>query len=357
MAEFKIGDKVVRKEPFRYGGWELDCAMNDHAVDGVFQVEALRPLTGRITLIGLPGGWDESSFRLATGLEEHQNSALSAEDRLRESDAHIECLRELLDIERRKVDELQAEVARCCGTVADKAAMEGKIANLLTLNNNLSERLEAANDLLNTQIDKHPDDTAVRVFGGHMKAKLRECRGRGKGGWEDPSQCPTEYLAQLLVDELAKGADPIDVANYCMMLYQRGVRNLTDLDCTTIIELRRELAEVEDQRDGALVAAKSLGEALRVAREEVRWARFARTHLSGICDALFNSTSDIDMPHTISQLRLLAQMCEDHGNGADAALAYNAAQVVELTAKTLSALYEVQDYIPCRFPPMEGPLA
>ena len=356
MAEFNVGALVVRKESYRYGTWERECALNDRSTDDIFTVDASMELSGRVGLVGLPGSWDASCFRLATSLEEHQDSALSAEDRLRESDAHIECLRELLDIEKRRVSGLQAEVARCCGTVADKAVMEDKIAKLLKLNNELSDKLYEANEQLG-RTARHSDDIAVDVFGRHMKAKLRECRGRGKGGWEDPSQCPTEYLGQLLVDELAKGGDPIDVANYCMMLYQRGVHDITDLDCNQILELRRELAEVEDQRDAAVAAAKALGEDLRIAREEVRWARFARTHLGGIGDALFNSTSDIDMPHTVSQLRLLAQMCEDNGNGADAALAYNAAQVVELTAKTLSALYEVQDYIPCRFPPMEGPLA
>lgn len=139
MAEFKIGDKVVRKESLIYGGWELDCARNDRAVSEVFTVSGV--WGDLLQLDGLPGHWKNDCFRPATGLEEHQNSALSAEERLRESDAHIECLRELLDIEKRRVSELQAEVSRCCGTVADKAAMEEKVAKLLSLNNELSDRV------------------------------------------------------------------------------------------------------------------------------------------------------------------------------------------------------------------------
>lgn len=255
MAEFKIGDKVVREKHYQYGQWEIECARNDVAVDAVFEVAHVLPDDIRVK--GLPWEWDASCFRLATGLEEHQDSALPAEDRLRESDAHIECLRDLLAVEKQKVAELQDEVSRCCGTVADKAAMEEKVAKLLSLNNDLSDKV----------------------------------------------------------------------------------------------------SELADQRNVAVAAAKSLGQDLRVARKEARWARFAKGHLSGLCDALFAATADIDLHHVAPQLYLLAQMCEEQGNGADAALAYNAAQVVELTAMTLASLDEVQEYAPSHFPPMEGPLA
>lgn len=142
MAEFKIGDKVVRHDVFQAGEWSLFCARTGHADNAVFSV-----IQGNDSFIQVaPDGfwWDSSCFRTATGLEEHQGASLSAEDRLRESDAHIECLRELLDIAWRKVDELQAEVARCCGTVADKTAMEEQIAEL-------EELLDVRNEQLTTQ--------------------------------------------------------------------------------------------------------------------------------------------------------------------------------------------------------------
>src|SRR5690606_392213 len=43
-------------------------------------------------------------------------------------------------------------------------------------------------------------------------------------GWNDPSICPESYLARLLIEHLAKGNDGNfeDVANFCMMLHQRG---------------------------------------------------------------------------------------------------------------------------------------
>lgn len=69
-------------------------------------------------------------------------------------------------------------------------------------------------------VEQHTDDAAVNRFAEAMKAKLVVARDKGRGGWDDPAQCTVEYLAKLLVDHIAKG-DPIDVANFAMMLHQR----------------------------------------------------------------------------------------------------------------------------------------
>jgi hypothetical protein len=68
--------------------------------------------------------------------------------------------------------------------------------------------------------DQHPDDAAVDRFAAAMKAKLAKKREEGRGGWDDPAQCKVEDLARMLVDHLPKG-DPVDVANFCMMLFCR----------------------------------------------------------------------------------------------------------------------------------------
>lgn len=67
----------------------------------------------------------------------------------------------------------------------------------------------------------HPDDLAVDRFAAAMKAKLAASRAKGRGGWDDPAQCTVEHLARLLVDHIPKG-DAVDVANFAMMLHQRG---------------------------------------------------------------------------------------------------------------------------------------
>jgi hypothetical protein len=73
--------------------------------------------------------------------------------------------------------------------------------------------------------EAHPDDAAVDRFAAAMKAKLKwEREERGRHGWNDPEVCSEKYLARLLIEHLAKGNDGNfeDVANFCMMLHQRG---------------------------------------------------------------------------------------------------------------------------------------
>lgn len=65
------------------------------------------------------------------------------------------------------------------------------------------------------------DDAAVDQFALAMKAKLTASRLKGRGGWDDPTQCTIEYLSELLRSHIAKG-DPVDVGNFAMMIHQRG---------------------------------------------------------------------------------------------------------------------------------------
>lgn len=71
------------------------------------------------------------------------------------------------------------------------------------------------------QGEPHDDDIAWEHFASATKAKMAEGREKGRGGWEDPEQCPTERLQLMLLEHLKKG-DPVDVANFCMMLWTRG---------------------------------------------------------------------------------------------------------------------------------------
>lgn len=68
----------------------------------------------------------------------------------------------------------------------------------------------------------HEDDLAVDRFAAVMKAKLAKKRNDGRGGWSGP-ECSEETLSRMLRDHIAKG-DPVDVANFAMMLHQRGER-------------------------------------------------------------------------------------------------------------------------------------
>jgi hypothetical protein len=68
--------------------------------------------------------------------------------------------------------------------------------------------------------EPHPDDVAVDKFAAMMKAKLASSRMKGRGGWDDPEKCTVDSLADLLIGHLPKG-DPIDIANFAMMLCMR----------------------------------------------------------------------------------------------------------------------------------------
>ncbi len=67
----------------------------------------------------------------------------------------------------------------------------------------------------------HGDDIAVLDFSGQMREKLQKKREQGYSGWDDPEKCSTELLSNLLREHVEKG-DPVDVANFCMMLHMRG---------------------------------------------------------------------------------------------------------------------------------------
>lgn len=69
--------------------------------------------------------------------------------------------------------------------------------------------------------DMHPDSLSVDYFADRMKEKLQDKRNEGKQGWHDPNQCSLKYLSKLLKEHIEKG-DPVDVANFCMMIYMRG---------------------------------------------------------------------------------------------------------------------------------------
>lgn len=68
----------------------------------------------------------------------------------------------------------------------------------------------------------HTDDQAVDRFAATMKEKLAKSRDKGRGGWDDQSVCDVEDLGRMLMEHVMKG-DPVDIANFCMMLHERAL--------------------------------------------------------------------------------------------------------------------------------------
>lgn len=69
--------------------------------------------------------------------------------------------------------------------------------------------------------DPDEDDIAVAAFALAMSEKLAMKRRDGRGGWDDPDEVSQAGLSRMLREHVDKG-DPVDVANFAMMLHQRG---------------------------------------------------------------------------------------------------------------------------------------
>src|SRR6476619_5646036 len=80
-----------------------------------------------------------------------------------------------------------------------------------------------------SQYVAYGDDAAIDLFASAMKAKMAECRERGKDGWYDPARCTREQLQNMLLEHIVKG-DPVDVGNFAMMLFNRGDRTAPEAD-------------------------------------------------------------------------------------------------------------------------------
>jgi len=93
--------------------------------------------------------------------------------------------------------------------------------------------------LLNSALHTHSgtptleetDRLAVDQFAAAMKLKLSRKSKEGKQGWKEAS---AEHLSRLLCDHIRKG-DPVDVANFAMMLHQNG-QSITP-DCTPLVDV------------------------------------------------------------------------------------------------------------------------
>jgi hypothetical protein len=99
--------------------------------------------------------------------------------------------------------------------------------------------------------------------------------------------------------------------------------------------LSDDIAAANDQRDAAVLAAKSLGDEVQCQRHTARIQRMNLKQHIGFMDALEAGVIDVDLDHLISQLRLIAEMADEQGNGADAKLCADAALVVDMVQYTL----------------------
>lgn len=97
---------------------------------------------------------------------------------------------------------------------------------------------------------QHTDDVAVDRFAVAMKEKLKHAREvKGRGGWQN---CDPFDLSVMLRDHVEKG-DPLDVANFCMMLWSLGC-NIERLATPPAQEVEEETETLENLIDAAIGA-------------------------------------------------------------------------------------------------------
>lgn len=119
----------------------------------------------------------------------------------------------------------------------------------------------------------HPDDIAVDKFAAAMKAKMAVCRAKGRGGWDDPAQCDVADLCSMLVDHVEKG-DPVDVGNFAMMLFNRGVKSWelpTALAAHIAPAAQPQPVAEQDERAAFEAWAKYCGLRLDMATHQFAW--------------------------------------------------------------------------------------
>lgn len=73
------------------------------------------------------------------------------------------------------------------------------------------------------------DDVVCLQGGEAMVMKMRASAAKGRSGWNDREDCPTELLQRMLVEHVAKG-DPVDVMVIANMLRHRGESTSPTID-------------------------------------------------------------------------------------------------------------------------------
>lgn len=148
--------------------------------------------------------------------------------------AVIDALHASIELDRVAMNEkstgLEAQIAAATNDAQDAAEaaeeMRGERDRTAAALDIARAQLRASQGALRYLIEApvaHADDNAVEMFAAAMKAKLAQKRAEGRGSWNDPKQCTALDLSMMLKRHIEKG-DPVDVANFSMMLHQRGER-------------------------------------------------------------------------------------------------------------------------------------
>jgi hypothetical protein len=79
---------------------------------------------------------------------------------------------------------------------------------------------EGGESIESYETDEWACAAGVLRFSAAMRAKLDRKRKVGRAGWNRPDECGIYTLKELLREHVEKG-DPVDIANLCMMIWNR----------------------------------------------------------------------------------------------------------------------------------------
>lgn len=171
------------------------------------------------------------------------------------------------------------------------------------------------------RVSGEPDERAVDRFAAAMKEKMAASRAKGRGGWDSRREVSADTLAIMLINHTYKGNAGTfeDVANFAMMLHQRGedpkllarmFRHIARIKAAEWAEptLAAEL-EKAGITQGTAVSQRLVVHCSKVIDDRVNGRlEFLRNLLDQVVGALHEATNELD---TISSTVLAHEEPED----------------------------------------------
>ncbi len=137
-----------------------------------------------------------------------------------------------------QVRSMQAEVERLRDRIGAQNNHISEINSRLQIPEDANGDLEQERDQLKALREgelHHNDDVVAAMFSMAMREKLAKKRADGRGGWDDKDICTEGFLNKMLCGHIEKG-DPVDVANFAMMLWYRNEKTSIAAHDAKVIE-------------------------------------------------------------------------------------------------------------------------
>lgn len=131
------------------------------------------------------------------------------------------------------------------------------------------------------RVAREPDEDSVAAFAVKMRDRMLQAGEAGRTGWET-TELDDLWLA--LLRALADGC-PIDVANYCMMIEERGDQLAGALERHAMTVLWERRAPVADRLERADSLMRAAAEVVRAWRSETAGIEKPMEQLEGALSA------------------------------------------------------------------------